>query len=592
MIEFDVETTSLQWYGKDQRVFLAQFLQDGDTGPVLHRLPEDRDAVQRWLNASDEFRAWNSKFDLHWLKAAGFTLPPEHTWHDGMVAAHIVDERSTVALKGRGARLFGEGERDDEKAVADFLKQEARDRRKASKADGTEYVPPNYSDVPESIMHPYAGRDVDLQRRVCAVTWQALRNQPELMEVYELERGVLGGLFAMEDRGLPIDREAAVRLEARLLEDHDRLEAECRDLAGIETFNPRSPAQISEALQRRASKEALKFATPNSNGIKTDEENLRAINHPLAAAVLRYRGTAKMYAMLRAILHGKDDSGFPSPYLGSDDRLHPNFRQVGARTGRMSCSDPNIQQWHRDDLRMRYLVAARPGYKLVSADLDAVEMRVFAAFCGDGVLRDAVKRGADIHTMAAEAAGLRDRKRPDGSVESARQQGKTLNYAIVYGAGVRSLRKAFGVTQDGAKAILRRYHREFPEVGDLQNRIEFALEETGYVKSPWGRRFRATPGKAYQESYKFTNYLVQGTAADLMKASLVEVHKQGVPLVAAVHDELVAEVPEEDAEEAKRIIETAFTNHERLTKTVPLAADGVIVDRWSDAKTPGWSPGV
>ena len=134
MIEFDVETTSLQWYGEDQRVFLAQFLQDGDEGAVLHPLPGDRDAVQRWLDASDEFRAWNTKFDLHWLAAEGFTLPPEHTWHDGMVAAHIVDERTSVALKARGARLFGEGERDDERAIADFLKREARDRRKASKA--------------------------------------------------------------------------------------------------------------------------------------------------------------------------------------------------------------------------------------------------------------------------------------------------------------------------------------------------------------------------------------------------------------------------------------------------------------------------
>jgi DNA polymerase-1 len=192
--------------------------------------------------------------------------------------------------------------------------------------------------------------------------------------------------------------------------------------------------------------------------------------------------------------------------------------------------------------------------------------------------------------MAAEAAGLSDRRRADGTVTTARQMGKTLNYAIVYGAGVRSLRKAFGVSQDGARTILRRYHREFPEVGDLQNRIEYALEEKGFVKSPWGRRFRATEGKAYQEAYKFTNYLVQGSAADLMKSALVEVHKAGVPLVAAVHDELVAEVDEEDAPEAARIIEKAFTEHERITKAIPLEAEAQIVDRWSDAKTPGYVP--
>jgi DNA polymerase I-like protein with 3'-5' exonuclease and polymerase domains len=589
VIEFDTETTGLQWYAHGEEVFLAQFLGPSTEGRAdLRPLPAEHEAVQGWLNQDLPFRAWNTKFDLHWLADAGFDLPPEDRWHDGMVMAHVADERTSVALKARGERLFGSAERDTEAAVKDWLKQERAARRKASKDEGVEFVPPNYGDVPDSIMHPYAAQDVLLQARICEVYERLFDNTPELAAVYELERQVMAALYWVEHRGIPIDRAAAVKLEAQLVKAHDDLEERAKQLAGIDTFNPRSPAQISEALLR--SDADTSFATASANGIKTDEENLSAIDHPLAQAVLEYRATAKMYAMVRAILHGKGDDKTPHPYLTSNDTIHPNFRQIGARTGRMSCSDPNIQQWHRDDLRMRYLVKARPGHKLVAADLDAIEMRVFAAFTGDGILRDAIKRGRDIHTMAAEAAGIGDRTRTGGAVETARQRGKTLNYAIIYGAGVRSLRKAFGVNTQGAKAILRRYHAQFPEVGALQNRIEFALADKGYVASPWGRRFRATEGKAYSEAYKFTNYLVQGTAADLMKASLVRVHEAGIPVIAVVHDEIVAEVPEEDAPEAAKIIEEAFTDHEQLTEHVPLSAEAQIVDRWSDAKEEGYVP--
>lgn len=106
--EFDVETTSLQWYGEEQRVFLAQFLYPESTEPALYSLKVDeagaRAAIQNSLDRGDEFRAWNAKFDLHWLAAEGFELPPESSWHDGMVAAHIVDERTSVSLKARGMR--------------------------------------------------------------------------------------------------------------------------------------------------------------------------------------------------------------------------------------------------------------------------------------------------------------------------------------------------------------------------------------------------------------------------------------------------------------------------------------------------------
>lgn len=585
--EFDVETTNLQWYGETGKLFLTSFL--ADNGPVLLPHPGEGgvDLIQTMLESESGYRAWNAKFDLHWLRDAGYELPPENQWHDGMVLAHLMDANRSVALKARGEMLFGAQERDLEGRVKAWLAEETKARRKTAKASGGEFIRPNYSDVPEELMLEYAAQDVVLQRRICDVYERAMPD--ELREVYELERRVLGALFWMEDRGVPVDRESAIRLEAALANEHERLLAQSKQQAGIDTFNPGSPKQIGEALERAGAD--LSFVTRTPAGqLKTDEENLSAVDHPLAETILEFRGTQKMYAMVRAILHGPDDEeAWPDPYLDNNDRLHPNFRQVGARTGRMSCSNPNIQQWHRDDLRMRYMVAAGEGKKLVTADLDAIEMRVFAAYCGEGALLDAIKRGDDMHTLAAKRAGIGERRRSTGAIESARQRGKILNYSICYGAGVRSLRKAFGVDQKGARAILDRYHAAFPEVGALQRKIEFALEDQGYVKSAWGRRFRVER-RASQEAYRFTNYLVQGTSADLLKDALARVHEAGVPVIAVVHDEIVAEVDESDAKEAAHIIEEALTDQPRLTGKVPLAAESAIVDRWSDAKQLGYRP--
>jgi DNA polymerase-1 len=584
VIEFDVETTNLQWYGPTGELFLTSFQQDG--AAFLHRHPEGRAYIQSALNAKDGYRAWNAKFDLHWLRQSGYELPPEDQWHDGMVMAHLMDANRSVALKARGELLFGSQERDLESQVKDFLSTETKRRRKAAKADGSEFVRPNYSDVPEDVMREYAAQDVSLQRRICDVYEKAM--PADLRELYELERQTLAALFWMEDRGIPVDRDAAIRLEASLANQHDELWQRAVDKT-VPTFNPGSPQQIGEALERAGAD--LRFVTKTPTGqLKTDEENLGAVDHPLAETILEYRGAQKMYSTMRAILHGPpDEDAFPDPYLAPDGRLHPNFRQVGARTGRMSCSNPNVQNWHRDDLRMRYLVAAGEGKKLVTADLDAIEMRIFAAFCGEGALLDAIKRGEDMHALAATRAGLGERRRSTGAVETARQRGKVLNYSICYGAGKRSLRKAFGVDQKGAGQILDRYHAAFPEVSMLQNKIEFALEDQGYVRSAWGRRFRVERN-ASREAYKFTNYLVQGTAADLLKDALVTVHKAGVPVVAVVHDEIVAEVDESDAREAAHIIEQALTDQPRLTEAVPIEAEAQIVDRWSDAKTPGYVP--
>jgi len=584
MLELDVETTSVQWYSGE--VFLVQFeTEDGERYVFEH--PEQRTEVQAWLAQPDDYRAWNSKFDFHFLDAAGYDLPPQERWHDGMVAAHLLDERRSVALKAVGATMFGEEVRDHEKAVKAWINEEEKRRRKASKETGDEFIPTDYSAVPRELMIPYALEDVTLTRRVGAVHYPTLQKVPELQALYETEMTVMGALFCAEKHGLPVDEPAAHRFELALAEKLEGLNARAVDLAGIKSFNPRSSKQIAEALKRRGAN--LDFVTKTKTGLSMDAENLATVDDPLARSIEEFRSEDKLLGTyVRPLLHRSWEQSlhaWKAPFI-QDGRIHSNIRQVGARTGRMSSSDPNIQNFPRDDLRLRYLIRSEPGHKLVTADLDSIELVLFAAYAGEGKLLDAVLKGTDMHTMTADYIGLEDFHRSGGHVESRRQRGKRFNYLSIYGGGVRAIRKFFLVPQSRAREMQGLYHQAYPEVSRLQRRVAFKLEDQGYIKSAFGRRYRVDP----RDARKAVNYLVQGTAADMLKISIANLHRQGVQIIAPVHDELLAHVPEADAERVGKALVGALTDHPKITALVPLGAEAKIVDRWSQAKDPDFIP--
>lgn len=595
IIEFDVETTGLQWYADD--LFMVQFLFPEDERAVVLKHPHDREQIQAYLSyRGHDYRAWNSKFDLHFLKSAGYTLPPEAAWHDGMVLAHVLDERRSVALQARGDAIFGEDEagRHTEEALKSWLRDETKRRRAKSKAEGVEFIRPNYSDVPDEIIVPYAAHDVELQRRVCETYETGEKLTDELRAVYGLERGVLAALFAAERRGIGVDHDAAEAFERHIESKLDQLHDEVSAMVNDPDFNPASSQQLGEALHARGAD--LTYARTLKSGLpSTDKESLEAVDDELARKVLELRGAEKLYSTyLYPMLHPVEDKtyGWRAPFIAPDGRIHPNFRQVGARTARMSCSDPNVQNWHRDDLRLRHLVVPSEGNLLVSADLDSIELKLLAAFVGSGKLLEMMlDPEADLHAHTAKMIGLQDRDRGGGIIEKSRDRGKKFNYERIYGGGVRAIRRWHGVSQAEAQEMLARFHDAYPEVGDFQNRIEFALSDVGHVKTPWGRQHRAdNPRFAEREAYKFVNYLIQGTAADLIKDALVRLHKDGVPVVSVVHDEILADVPREDAEEVSRMIVEALTDHPKITDIIPLGAEAQIVERWSYAKNPDFVP--
>lgn len=644
MIEFDVETRGLQWYAPENRVFLVQFFDpddedcfvypeicpdcegdvaDGDGAcmvchafaervpqPCVYEHPEDSAEIQRWLEKDSDYRAWNSKFDLHHLEAAGYTLPPQDRWHDGMILAHILDERKAVGLQAVGDRLFGpeEAEAATEKAVKKWMADETKRRRKETKDAGkegriVEFVRPNYSDVPSHIMWPYAAHDVTLQRRICDIIEPKVMNATaDLARVYtEVERPLLPALYDTEKLGMLIDRDGALSMEVELEHRLTKLLQEIRKTAADagwepkkkqELFNPNSGAQLGEVLELRGA-DLSKAAKLKNGKPSTSADELEKIDDDFARTIETYRSVTDLYTTnVWSMFHEKDTSmGIRYPYLTEDGRLHADTRQMGAHTGRMSTS-PNVQNWPRDDLRLRHLVMARPGFKLVAVDLDSIELRLLAAFVGEGKLLEMMRDpDADLHTYTAKMLGLKDRDRGEAGVESARQRGKKMNYLQIYQGGLKALKKWFGVDQEGARYLRDKYHETFPEVGEFCNQIEFALFDRGYVRTPWGRHHRAyNQRKADREAYKFVAALVQGTAADLFKESVVRVHRwfkdNAIPggIVALTHDEILAEVPEDRAEEAGQAIRRAMIDHPRITKIIPLDAEAIIVDRWSQAK--------
>lgn len=911
VIDYDCETSGFQ--PEYHRTFLMQF---GDEigNAVALRPGVDDEEIQRWFNRAKagKIRAWNGKFDRAFGEAAGFDLPGDGHWIDGMIGAHALDERRSVALKAVGDSLgFSEGA-DLQKNVKGWLTEERRRRAKEAKDNGTELTEPNYSDVPNELMIPYALEDIHLTRKICAHQDPLVARQPDVAEVVRFEHEVFDALYAVERRGMPVDFEGYKRLELEVIENLERMDDKLNALALVGVapedlddfeFNPRSSQQILAALKRRGAD--LQFVTNDS----MDAENLETVEDVLAAAILDFRSEYKIlttYVRPMTQRHYQTSTrSWVEPYISSDGRVHTTYRQLGARTGRMSSANPNCvtldteiltrrgwlahdevrvgdetvgykdgvnvwtpitavhhytnrkvvrlghthwsadvtpdhrwltdrrganrmrqeemcatsrltsehrllaaaplsapsrsgvtedecriiawaytdgtiyrgrgkrdhsdrfevrifqakptqvagirvlladvphseykrksrptteynsrhewvfeftlrtayarelwaragladddlegfvrslgaqqlkafmeaafdaegsyergyrvvaqspgnvsdalmlgvfllghrasritrktglhitryckptiggtrlvqtvlpeqnvwcvtteagtwtmrqnesiqltgncQNQPRDDLRLRFNFHADPGMKLVTCDLNSVEMAVFAAYAGEGRLLDAVRNGTDIHAMTAEFIGIGDRKRAGGHIESARQRAKVFNFSIVYGGGIKTIRKQQRVNQAEARLMLRRYHDAYPEVARLQAKIEWALDDRGYIKSAWGRRFRMDP----RDAYKGVNYLVQGTAADILKVALIRCHKQGIPVVGCVHDELIAHVPESDAEEVRHLMIEALTDHPRMTEKVPLTADGDIVDRWSAAKDPTFSP--
>jgi len=391
-------------------------------------------------------------------------------------------------------------------------------------------------------------------------------------------------LFEMEQNGIQVDTAVLTELSDLYQNRMKELEAEVFAEAG-ETFNLQSPKQLGTVLFEHMNLPVLK---KTKTGYSTDVDVLTSLAkmYPICGKILEYRTYAKLYSTygegLRKLLH-------------EDGTLHTTFQQTVTATGRLSSTDPNLQNIPvKTDIGRelrRVFVPFAENHLLLCADYSQIELRVLAHMTGDSVLQMAYRAGADIHTTtAAQIFGIS----PEAVTKEQRRSAKTVNFGIVYGMSGFSLSGDLGITPKEAQAYIDGYFAAYPLVRPYIDGVIASAREQGYVTTFMGRR-------RYMPDIKHTNFqkrsfaeraavnaTIQGSAADLMKAAMLEVDKrmkeQGLKsrMLLQVHDELVFDVPMEEAEIMETLVRDTMENIMELS--VPLVAEVSLGKSWLEAK--------
>ncbi len=403
----------------------------------------------------------------------------------------------------------------------------------------------------------------------------------------EMEMPLLAVLFAMEKEGIQIDLSAFTNFLEEVQKDLETLTEKIYETAG-QTFNIRSSQQLGEIL---FDKLGLSKAKSTKGGqASTSQEVLEKLagSHAIIEDLLEFRKLEKLRSTYLE----------PLPKIADiTHRIHTTFNQTGTGTGRLSSSNPNLQNIPvRGDFgkRMRKCFTAREGYLLVSADYSQVELRVLAHCSGEEALRSAFMQNEDIH--ARTAALLHDVAIQDVTADM-RRHAKTINFGLLYGMGARKLSQDLGISMQEAKHFMEVYFERFHTIKTFYEEVENFAREHAFVVTIAGRQ-RSLPDIASRNQQaramaerQSINTLIQGSAADIIKLAMLAVYKDkqlqdwGAKLLLQIHDELILEVPQENAEKAGKRLAEIMMNIAPLGKklSVPLLVDYGIGKNWGEA---------
>jgi DNA polymerase-1 len=577
LFAFDTETTSLSY--KDAELVGVSFAVEAGKAayvPLAHDYvgaPEqlDRDTVLAQLKPLLENKhlkkvGQHMKYDAHVL--ANYDIALKGVEFDTMLESYVLDSVATkhdmdsLSLKYLGLKTV---------------------KYEDIAGKGAKQITFNQIGIEEA--GPYAAEDADITLRLHQTLWPRLQAKPALSKVFtDIEMEVMPVLFEMEENGALIDsdklHEQSAQIEIRLQE----LEQEAHNSAG-QVFNLGSPKQLAEILFE---KQGLPVRKKTPKGApSTAEEVLQELaeEYELPRLILENRGLAK--------LKNTYTDKLPMMVNSNTGRVHTSYHQAVAATGRLSSTDPNLQNIpirSEEGRKIRQAFIAPKGYKLVAADYSQIELRIMAHLSGDKGLLSAFAEGRDVHrATAAEVFGVSEAEVTDNQRRSA----KAINFGLIYGMSAFGLAKQLGTGRGEAQEYVNKYFERYPGVRDYMDNTREHAKDLGYVETLYGRRLylpdiRASNGQRRQHAERTAiNAPMQGTAADIIKRAMIRVHEwlpasgYDAKLLMQVHDELILEVREDQAETFAVELKTQMQCAAALD--VPLIVDVGIGDNWEQA---------
>ena len=431
----------------------------------------------------------------------------------------------------------------------------------------------------------YAAEDADITLRLHRTLSPKLALEPGLERVYrEIEMPLVPVLERIENNGVMIDGNELRRQSANLSKRMLAAQQKATELAG-RTFNLDSPKQLQALLFDELKLPAV-LKTPTGQP-STNEEALEAIadQHELPRIILEYRGLAK----LRSTYTDK----LPEMVNRDTGRVHTSYHQAGAATGRLSSSDPNLQNIPirtEDGRRIRKAFVAPPGRKIVACDYSQIELRIMAHLSEDPGLVRAFESGADVHkATAAEVFG----RKLEEVTGNERRAAKAINFGLMYGMSAFGLARQLGIGRGEAQDYIALYFSRYPGVRDFMERTRQQAREQGYVETVFGRRLyldyinKGTQGQRASAERAAINAPMQGTAADIIKRAMVAVdqwladHASRALMILQVHDELVFEAEQDFVDRLLQEVTLRMSGAAQLS--VPLVVDSGVGDNWDEA---------
>ena len=577
LFAFDTETTSLD-YMRAEIVGVSLCIEPGVAAyvPLRHVYPGapeqlDRERVLAALKPILEDPArgkvgHNLKYDAHVLANAGIRLAGMR--FDSMLESYVWNSVATNHdMDADAQRYLGLRTITYEDVAGKGAKQLSFDQ------------------VPLERAGDYAAEDADVTLRLHGALWPQLEAVPALARLYlECEQPLVPVLFAMEHRGVLVDRERLRTQSREFARQLQELLLQAHREAGHE-FNIESPKQLQQILFERLQLPVRRKTPTGQPSTAEDVLEELAGSYTLPRIVLEYRALAKLKSTYTDTL--------PEQVNERTGRIHTNYAQAVAATGRLSSVDPNLQNIpvrRPEGRRIRQAFIAPPGYLLLAADYSQIELRIMAHLSGDESLRAAFAADRDVHqATAAEVFGVGlDAVTPDQ-----RRTAKVINFGLIYGMSAFGLARNLGIERGAAQQYVERYFQRYPGVKRFMDETRAQARQIGYVETVFGRRLYLpdirsgnTQLRQYAERSAI-NAPMQGTAADIIKRAMITIDAwctaEDAParLIMQVHDELVLEVREEAVEQVSAAVRERMVNAASLS--VPLRVDVGVGANWDEA---------